>query len=191
MKYEDGITNIPKPIDSEKLQRRRKLEQKQRQLENKIRKLKRLKEGTFDPATAKAYGKKLRETQRQLKVFIDENKGILKRDNNREKIYNSESEIDKKEKSDIIELKTSNGIGITKFSKHMEERAIERNVSIDDIRKTLINPLHVDDIKIDSLGRPSQRFVGEKATVNVNPETGTVSTIWKTGKSKIQKYKKE
>lgn len=189
LQYIDGITNIPKPIDSEKLKERRKLEAKQRQLENKIRKLKRLKEGTFDPITAKAYGKKLRETQHELKVFIDENKGILKRDNNREKIYNSE--IDKKEKSNIIELKTSNGIEVTKFSKHTEERALQRNVSVDEIKDALVNPLHIDAIKIDSLGRTSQRFVGEKATVNLNPETGTVSTIWKTGKSKIQKYKKE
>lgn len=191
LNYEDGITNIPKPIDSERLQQRRKLEQKQRQLENKIRKLKRLKEGTFDLTIAKAYGKKLRETQHELKAFIDQNEGILKRDYSREKTYNSESEIDKKEKSDIIELKTSNGIEVTKFSKHTEERALQRNVSVDEIKDALVNPLHIDNIKIDSLGRTSQRFVGEKATVNVNPETGTVSTIWKTGKSKIQKYKKE
>ena len=189
LQYIDGITNIPKPIDSEKLKERRKLEAKQRQLENKIRKLKRLKEGTFDPNTAKAYGKKLRQTQSELKAFIDEHKNVLKRDYSKEKFYGNA--VDKTEKSGTIELRTSNGIEITRFSEHMKGRAAERKVSIDEIKEALTNPLDVGEIKVDSLGRPSQRFIGEKATVNVNPETGTIATIWKTGKSKIKKYKKE
>ena len=36
--------------------------------------------------------------------------------------------LTEKEKDDKIELTTSNGIGVTKFSKHMEERASERKV---------------------------------------------------------------
>lgn len=158
-------------------------------MERKIRKLKRFAEGTLDPDTAKAYRKKLREAQHELKVFVDEHNDVLHRDYSREKVYGSG--IDNSEKSDIIELTTSNGINVTKFSKHMEKRASERKISVDDIKEALINPLHVDDIKIDSLGRPSQRFIGEKATVNVNSETGTVTTIWKTGKSKINKYKRK
>ena len=73
----------------------------------------------------------------------------------------------------------------------MNERATERKVTVEDIREALMHPLHVTDIKIDDLGRPSQRFIGEKATVNVNPETGIVATIWKTGKSTVEKYKKD
>lgn len=85
-------------------------------------------------------------------------------------------------------MKTSNGISISKFSKHMEERAVERGVTLNEVKDALNNPLHIDDIKIDSQQRPSQRFIGEKATVNVNPETGTIATIWKTGKKKVEKY---
>lgn len=137
----------------------------------------------------KEYRRKLRQAQHELKVFVEEHNEVLHRDHSREKYYGGG--VDKSEKTDIIELTTSNGINITKFSKHMEERAIERKVTVDDIKDALINPLHTDDIKIDSLGRPSQRFIGEKATVNVNPETGIISTIWKTGKSKINKYKRK
>lgn len=187
--YIDGFTKIPTPIPADDIKIQRELEQKQRMLERKIRKLKRFAEGTQNPEIAKAYCKKLRETQHELKAFIDEHKDVLRRDYNREKYYGKS--VDKDTKNVIIELTTSNGIKVTKFSNHMNERATERKVTVEDIREALMHPLHVADIKIDDLGRPSQRFIGEKVTVNVNPETGIVATIWKTGKSTVKKYKKD
>lgn len=187
--YIDGFTKIPEPIPADEIKQQRELEQKQRMLERKIRKLKRFAEGTQNPEIAKAYRKKLRETQHELKAFVDEHKDLLRRDSNREKYYGES--VDKDTKNDIIELTTSNGIKVTKFSDHMYGRATERKVTVEDIREALMHPLRVGDIKIDDLGRPSQRFIGEKATVNVNPETGIVATIWKTGKSTIKKYKKD
>lgn len=186
--YIHGRTQIPEPIPAEKIKEQRELEQKQRAMERKVRKLKRFAAGTCDPDTAKEYRRKLRQAQHELKVFVEEHNEVLHRDYSREKVYGGLTE---KEKDDKIELTTSNGIGVTKFSKHMEERASERKVSINDIKDALINPLYIDEIKIDSLGRPSQRFIGEKATVNVNPQTGTIATIWKTGKNKINKYKRK
>lgn len=186
--YIDGFTKVPKPIPAEKIKQQRELEQKQRMLERKIRKLKRFAEGTQNPEMAKAYRKKIRDTQHEIKVFIDENKALLRRDYSREKYYGSG--VDKDTKNDIIELTTSNGIKVNKFSDHMNERAAERKVTIEDIREALMHPLYVGDIKIDDFGRPSQRFIGAKATANVNPETGIVATIWKTGKNTIKKYKK-
>lgn len=166
--YIHGRTQIPEPIPAEKIKEQRELEQKQRAMERKVRKLKRFAAGTLDPDTAKAYRKKVRQAQQELKAFINANSEVLRRDYSREKVYGGLTE---KEKDDKIELTTSNGIGVTKFSKHMEERASERKVSVNDIKDALINPLYIDEIKIDSLGRPSQRFIGEKATVNVNPQT--------------------
>ena len=99
--------------------------------------------------------------------------------------------LDKSGESGIIRVTTANGLKVSNFSQHMKERAVERNLSVDDIKDALTKPLHIDEVKTDCLGRPSQRFIGEKATVNVNPKTGTVSTIWKTGQAKIKKYKKE
>lgn len=187
--YIDGFTKIPTPIPADDIKIQRELEQKQRMLERKIRKLKRFAEGTQNPEIAKAYRKKLRETQHELKVFVDEHKDLIRRDYSREKYYGES--VDKDTKNVIIELTTSNGVKVTKFSDHMNERATERKVTVEDIREALMHPLHVADIKIDDLGRPSQRFIGEKATVNVNPETGIVATIWKTGKSTVKKYKKD
>lgn len=87
-------------------------------------------------------------------------------------------------------LKTSNGITIAKLSKHKQERADVRNLDLDGIRDALINPLHIGEIRMDENGR-SQRFVGETVTVNVNPDTGVVTTSWATGKRTAKKYKKE
>ena len=85
---------------------------------------------------------------------------------------------------------TSNGIPTTSLSQHMKERSEERGVNLDDVKDALTNPLHIDEIKYDDQGRPSQRFIGEGATVNVNPETGIITTVWKTGSGKVKKYKK-
>ena len=38
-----------------------------------------------------------------------------------------------------------------------------------DILDALKNPLKIKDIKIDEIGRQSQRFIGENADVVVNP----------------------
>lgn len=43
----------------------------------------------------------------------------------------------------------------------------------------------------DDLGRNSQRFIGDKATVNMNPDSGKVTTVWKTGKATRKKYTKK
>ena len=91
--YIDGFTAIPKPIPADDIRIQRELEQKQRMLERKIRKLKRFAEGTQNPITAKAYRKKLRDTQHELKAFVDEYKDVLRRDYSREKYY---GEVDKK-----------------------------------------------------------------------------------------------
>lgn len=48
--------------------------------------------------------------------------------------------------------------------------------------------MHIDEIREDSRGT-SQRFIGEKVTVDVNTITGVIITSWKTGKSKLRKYK--
>ena len=118
--YIHGRTQIPEPIPAEKIKEQRELEQKQRAMERKIRKFKRFAAGTCDPDTAKEYRRKLRQAQQELKAFVDEHNQVLHRDYSREKVYGGLTE---KEKDDKIELTTSNGIGVTKFSKHMEERA--------------------------------------------------------------------
>lgn len=56
-----------------------------------------------------------------------------------------------------------------------------------DIEDAIKNPLHMGSIKTDKRGR-SVRLTGEKATVNINPDTGMIITAWKTGEKTKRKY---
>lgn len=87
--YIHGRTQIPEPIPAEKIKEQRELEQKQRAMERKIRKLKRFAAGTLDPDTAKEYRRKLRQAQQELKAFVVEHNEVLHRDYDREKYYGS------------------------------------------------------------------------------------------------------
>lgn len=87
--YIHGRTQIPEPIPAKKIKEQRELEQKQRAMERKIRKLKRFAAGTCDPDTAKEYRRKLRQAQHELKAFVEEHNEVLHRDYDREKYYGS------------------------------------------------------------------------------------------------------
>lgn len=181
--YMDGVTSIPKPIDSEKLKERRELEAKQRQLEHKIRKLKRLKEGTFDPNTAKAYGKKLRQTQSELKAFIDEHKNVLKRDYSREKA----GPLTEKDKDDIIinEIKACGIVGEvylqplkidTDSLSYDKEHFIERNrgITFDEAKSYIINAR----FSISRWNGTFENYYSEKGASYVNIELKEIRTTY-------------
>lgn len=84
--YIKGITRNISKIPDEKVIDNYHLEQHQRKLENKIRILKRLVQGTVDKDDKKKYSLRLRELQKELKDFLDANKQF-KRNRRREKIY--------------------------------------------------------------------------------------------------------
>lgn len=63
-------------------------------------------------------------------------------------------------------------------TKHSVSRKIERNIKSIDELNTLKNPLKIREIKIDPLtGRKSQRFIGEKVEVVINPETNNIISV--------------
>jgi len=104
--YKDGDP-LPKAIDNSEIEKRYKLEQKQRRLENEVRRAKRKSEGFSNPDNIQKANKELRAAQKKLRDFIDnvnteEGKLILKRDYSREKIYSGEN-VDFSAKSGIIE----------------------------------------------------------------------------------------
>lgn len=104
--YVDGDP-LPEALDNSEIEKRYKLEQKLRRLENNVRKAKRKVKGFFDPDNIKKANKELREAQKKVREFIDQTnaaygKIILKRDYGREKIYSNNS-VDNSEKSSIIE----------------------------------------------------------------------------------------
>lgn len=97
---------------------------------------------------------------------------------NYQKIYD---EINEK----VIGVKTSEGSEVTRQSKHFMERAIgtmkdpktgrsRSGVSVEGIRDALENPMTVRAIRTDLQGERSQKYIGEKATVSVDPDTGTL-----------------
>lgn len=84
--YIEGVTRKISKIPDEKVLKNYYLEQQQRRLENKIRILKRLVQGTVDKDDKKKYSLRLRKSQKELKDFLDTNKQF-KRNIRREKIY--------------------------------------------------------------------------------------------------------
>ncbi len=83
---------LPEPQNNSEIQRRYRLEQHQRHLENKVRKAKRFVEGQSDPENLKKAKKHLRDAQKELREFIadtnlNEGETVLKRDYSKEKIY--------------------------------------------------------------------------------------------------------
>lgn len=75
-------------------------------------------------------------------------------------------------------------------TKHASERALGRNIAESQIDDAINNPLSKGDIVIDEQGRKSVKYIGNEATVVLNPDTGEVITTWKTGSRIKKKYGK-
>lgn len=91
----------------------------------------------------------------------------------------------------LKDVNTPNGVKVKKISTHsldqIEKRA-DRKVSSKDVLNALTKPLHIGDVKVDKSGLPSIRYIGNDATVNVNPDNGVIVTVWKTGSKAKRKY---
>jgi len=95
----------------------------------------------------------------------------------------------------IVGITTPNGIKILELSHHGVERFIgdgekRIGVSVESVSDALSNPLEIKDVKTDKLGRKSQKFVGEKATVSINPETGNIIQTNPTSSKVAEKLKR-
>ncbi|HVV69572.1 MAG TPA: PAAR domain-containing protein [Gammaproteobacteria bacterium] len=75
----------------------------------------------------------------------------------------------------------------SKLTTHAKQRMSERNVSNTAIKDALKNPLKVKEPKTDSLGRPSQRYIGKEAEVVINPESRDIISVNPTSTSKAMK----
>lgn len=87
-------------------------------------------------------------------------------------------------------IEAENGLIIRAKSGHALERAMQRGVESAWVQDALQSPLHIRAVQWDDHNRPSQRFIGKDATVNVNPETSTIVTVWRTGSATRKKYGK-
>ena len=87
--------------------------------------------------------------------------------------------------------KTYGDITINSVSKHLLDRKTSRNLSLGDIENGLSNPLKITDVKIDSEGRQSLQYIGERATIVLNPINGNIVSVWKTGSNRVKKLRGE
>lgn len=83
--YFEGITQIPKIPNGEEAVKQYEEEQKQRALERKIRKQKRIVAGTCDKSNLDIENKKLRELEKQMRELLKKNPE-LRRNRDREKV---------------------------------------------------------------------------------------------------------
>ena len=89
----------------------------------------------------------------------------------------------------------SNGLKITGFTSHGMDRAIgsfgRTGVKPDAILDALKNPLKINNVVTDQLGRQSQRFIGQFGEVVINPQTGKIISVNPTSSSKAAKLLKQ
>ena len=85
-------------------------------------------------------------------------------------------------------VKTTDGLQVS-ISVHSVLRAETRGVKAAGIQAALTKPLEISKIKEDGNGRKSKRYIGEQATVAVNPATGVVTTVWPTSSKLRDKLK--
>lgn len=89
-------------------------------------------------------------------------------------------------RSEILKVsKTSTGAEVRDVSPHLVFRANTRGSSAKDITSALTKPLKTGSIRADR----SQQFIGEKATVVLNVDTGKIVTVWPTSTKKAEKLK--
>jgi RHS repeat-associated protein len=70
-------------------------------------------------------------------------------------------------------------------TRHSVNQKINRLVSTADELDAYRNPLKVTEVKVDRFGRPSQRYVGRRATVARNPSSGKIVSVNPTSTQRV------
>lgn len=76
-------------------------------------------------------------------------------------------------------------------TRHSRIRQNQREITDKDINFALDNPIHKEPIEVDSLGRKSQKVIGELTTVIINPDTKVIITTYDTKERIKKKYIKK
>ncbi len=79
---------------------------------------------------------------------------------------------------------------VRELSGHAVDQMANRNVTVEAIQDAILNPLDTKPVKYDDLGRPSFTVIGKKATIAINPETGTITTTYPTHSKTAKKLMK-
>ncbi len=138
------------------------------------------KEG-FEKATLQ-----VRRKQANYSVFCKETGRTKRLD--RTQVFEYNKSVSGKASAATKSIVSSDGISVKKTS-HSITQAVKRNITNNQIADALKNPLNVTDVKYDNQGRPSKKYIGEKATVAVNPENGNIVTVHGTHTKLLNKLK--
>ncbi|MGL9794410.1 NAD(+)-arginine ADP-ribosyltransferase EFV [Enterococcus sp. DIV1283b] len=117
----------------------------------------------------------------------NETKAVIKYKNYNEWLANKENQA----KDAIIGLKTPDGITIESLAAHLYERKDERSVDVKHIIRTVKHPIKIDSVKYDNQGRPSKKYIGDYATIAINPDDGRIITVYPTSRKRRKKIRSE
>lgn len=120
---------------------------------------------------------------------VEYDPGSGKRQNVHTKKWTTTKEDAKIEARKVLGLRV-NQTSIRELSDHALDQMANRSVTMEAIQDAISNPLQIKDVKLDSQGRPSFVVVGKKATVAINPETGTITTTYPTHSKTVRKLVK-
>lgn len=108
------------------------------------------------------------------------------RQNVHTKKWTEPGEDAKMEARKVIGLRV-NGTTIQSVRDHFFDQLNARNVTMESVLDAINNPLDIKAVKYDEDGRPSFNVIGRKATVAINPETGTLITTHPTHTKTMEK----
>lgn len=102
----------------------------------------------------------------------------------------------------VVGVKTSEGITVTGQSKHFMERVVgtmndsktgkpRSGVSVKDIAKALTDPVDIRPVRTNPRGEKSQKYIGDNATVTLNPDNGNLIQCNPTDRDLIRRIKSE
>lgn len=204
--YKSGMV-LPTEYTEAEIKRERAIDQEQRYRERTIRNLKvqeRLLRANGDIELAKKVRLKWREKQTEYKVFSLENgrsyeewrcrisndeKDTIIQSDSIVQDYENEKVLNKYTDNGKLKLVTKGGIELREIGDHFKYRQTDRSVNLDDALDALTNPLKYGKEKIDSKGRKSIEYIGERATAYINPDTGKLITTHKTHRRLVEKLK--
>lgn len=93
-----------------------------------------------------------------------------------------------KAENSVVGLVSKDGVTISGMTDHLKERIVEREVNLEDIVSAILNPLYIYTDKVDEFGRISRKYLGEYATIVINPEDGSAITTMATSSRLRRKY---
>ena len=173
----------PTPEQIEEKEERYNREQKLNYIDRNIEKYKRLEMGSLDSENIEKYHNKRIQWQQYKEKFKSQTSTSFKDIVEHEKVKQQELI-----KNSVVGSKV-NEIEIQDVSKHLIDRVRQREINLNDIIDTLNNQLECGKIRYDEQNRPSFKVIGEKTTLYINPENGTITTVHRTHRKTAERLK--